>query len=119
MSITFWMLIIAVLAFFGNIAIALVGGTWIIGKTYAKLIKETDSKLDQIQIRFGESLSAIRNKMVDMEIWNRDHLVGKDTFYLVIGEIKDIFKRIEDKLDRRMDRLEGKIDERNENSNSS
>jgi hypothetical protein len=119
---------IAALTLVLSFCMALVTGVWVLGRNNTKLVimvtktvaeqrKEVDIRLEEIQKRFGENILAIRQKMNDMEIWGRDNFVAKQTFQLVIGEIKTLFTRIEDKLDRRMDRLEGKIDERNGDNN--
>lgn len=63
---------------------------------------ETET-MDVYRRDVGETAAAIRQKIHDVETWNRDTFVRKDDFDLVIG-------RIEKSLDKLGDRFEEKID---------
>lgn len=100
-----------------------ISGTWILGKSRTKLTEKIDEirlelerKIDQetdIAVHdFGETVSAIRQKMTDMELWNRDTFVTKATFNLVAAQNRDFWQRFEDKMDKRLDRIEEKLDDK-------
>lgn len=69
--------------------------------------------IDQSLRAVGESMSAIRTKMTDVELWGRDHYVDKNTFNLVITDLKRSWERFEEKLDKRLEGIEHKLDNRN------
>lgn len=61
----------------------------------------------------GEGLAAMRTKVGqtddrirEVELWSRDHLVSKETFTAVVAELRDGQKTIATQIDRRFDRLE-------------
>ena len=62
---------------------------------------------------FGETVAAIRQKMTDMELWNRDTFVTKSTFDVVMQQLRSDAERLEDKIDNRFDRLEAKLEREN------
>lgn len=109
-----------------SFVVSAISGTWILGKSRAKLTEKIDEvrlelerKIDQetdIAVHdFGETVSAIRAKINEMELWNRDTFVTKATFNLVAAQNRDFWQRFEDKLDRRLDRIELKLDKNEEN----
>lgn len=108
-----------------SFVVSAISGTWILGKSRAKLTEKIDEvrlelerKIDQetdIAVHdFGETVSAIRAKINEMELWNRDTFVTKATFNLVAAQNRDFWQRFEDKLDRRLDRIELKLDKNEE-----
>ena len=131
-----WLIIITGCGLLVNLLGAVIGGTWILSKTNEKLLnkinerislerKEIDFHLSQIQAEaengleetrkwFGENMAAIREKITQTELWNRDNFVNKNTFSVVMKDFKDFFTRFEDKLDLRFNRLESKIDDTND-----
>lgn len=48
----------------------------------------------------GEQGHAIRSKIHEMELWTRDNFVSNKTFENVLTNFRDVFNRIEGKLDR-------------------
>jgi hypothetical protein len=127
-----WLIIITGCGLLVNLVGAIVGGTWILSKNSEKLLnkineritlerKEIDFRLTQIEAEaengldetrkwFGENMAAIREKITQTELWNRDNFVNKNTFQVVMKDFKDFFTRFEDKLDLRFNRLESKLD---------
>ena len=127
---------IAIIISVGTLLLSLianvVGGTWILRGSNARLMESFDQKLDarrkelvreiaeierrsaigldETNRRSGELISAIREKVVQVELWVRDNCVSKDTFNLVIGEIKESWRRFEDKMDARFDKIESKLE---------
>jgi hypothetical protein len=108
-----------------------IAGTWVLGKSRDKvhakinavateinekidaktreLENKINSEADISSNRFGDSLSAMRQKLTDVELWNRDNFVSKQTFTLVIQETRSSWQRFEDKLDKRLDMIEAKL----------
>ena len=66
-------------------------------------------KSDVIIREFGETASAIRQKLHDIEVFSRDHFVSKDSFDSVVGRIERSFEkmtdRLEDKIEKAVERL--------------
>jgi aminoglycoside phosphotransferase family enzyme len=66
-------------------------------------------KSDVIIREFGETASAIRQKIHDIEVFSRDHFVSKDSFDSVVGRIERSFEkmtdRLEDKIEKAVERL--------------
>ena len=62
---------------------------------------ETDAAVN----KFGEAMSAIRQKISDMELWNRDNFVNQRTFEAIVSDLR----RLEDKIDRRFDAVDRKL----------
>ena len=98
-----------------------ISGTWILGKSRNKLTEKIDEarlelerkidhETDQAVHDFGETVSAIRAKINEMELWNRDNFVNKTTFNVVLTQLRSDSERLEDKIDARFDRLEAKLD---------
>lgn len=100
-----------------------ISGTWALAKTDRELTEKIDKakldierrldeETDSTVQRFGETVTAIRTKMTDMELWNRDNFVDKSTFGTFQANLADFFKRFEDKIDRRFDKIDAKLDDR-------
>jgi hypothetical protein len=62
---------------------------------------ETDGAVN----KFGEAMSAVRQKISDMELWNRDNFVNQRTFEAIVSDLR----RLEDKIDRRFDAVDRKL----------
>src|SRR5574337_13766 len=94
-----------------NLLAAAVGGTWAL----SRVVRQLSEKIDQAKLeldrridaeidgsvgKFGETVTAIRQKMTDMELWNRDNFVTKRTFEIIIAEMRETWRRCEDKIDK-------------------
>jgi hypothetical protein len=106
-------------------AVAVIGyairATWVVRTLEKEMREEFDAEIDNVQRdivklerlnvdrcetimrEFGETCSAIRQKLHDVEVYTRDTFVRKDSFELVVG-------RLEKSLEKMTDRLETKID---------
>ena len=78
-----------------------------------ELNQHIDAEDDRVVNQFGETVSAIRQKMTDMELWNRDNFVSQRAFDSIVTDIRDAWKRFEDKIDRRFDTLDRKLSKLN------
>lgn len=100
-----------------NILVATVGVTWGLGKvrdTVSEQVAEHrrgfEEELDTLRHETGETVHAIREKLREVELWTRDNLVGKETFNTVTDRISREFRDLGERLDKRLERMEGKID---------
>lgn len=59
---------------------------------------------------FGETAQALRQKITETELWNRDNFVSKQTFNSVITDMRRSLEQLGDRVDGRFDRLEDKLD---------
>jgi SMC interacting uncharacterized protein involved in chromosome segregation len=116
-------------AFVVNIVVLAIGGTWALarqGRGIEQAIyrsrQETDGEIDKLRYdlrtehddflrRFGDSLSAIRQKVNDVELWARDEFVRRDDFYRILDGINKSITALGDKIDARVDKLVSKIDQ--------
>jgi hypothetical protein len=107
----------AISALILNVVVAIVGLTWGLGKirdTVRDEIEEHreafDSEIASLRREFGETVQAIRQKVSDVEIWGRDNYVKKDSFGMVTDRISREVKDFADRIDKRLERMEVKID---------
>lgn len=81
---------------------------------YDKAVRDHMDDLDTMRHEFGETVAAVRTKIHDVEMWNRDTFVRKDSFEMVIGRLeKSIEKlgdKIEDRIDKMVERIQGRPD---------
>jgi hypothetical protein len=96
------------------IASVATGGWWFRGikaDLEKQIVKKVDDLRDRILRDTGEGLTALRQKAVDMEIWNRDNFVRKTEFQNAL----DAFTRSIDSLRTEMNgqyaRLNDKMDQ--------
>lgn len=114
---------IALISLAFNILVAAVGLTWGIGKIRDAVRDEIedhkekfDAEVDSLRQNTGEGLSAIRQKINDVELFVRDTFVRRDTFARFVDTIQTSLNAQFDKFSTRMDRMENKIDKLAERS---
>lgn len=79
-------------------------------KASAQVQKEANEGI-KIAIReFGETATAIRQKITEVELFMRDNYIKRDSFYHGISELANNVKNLGDSLDGRLIRMENKID---------
>lgn len=125
-NVGLWQIVVAVCVFIVGAISASIGGAWTargtleksrdaladkIDVTRRELEKKIDADAASAQKLFSDSLGAFREKMTDMELWNRDTFVRKDTFTLVMAEFKEGWRRFEDQVYKRFDKIDKKLDE--------
>lgn len=66
-------------------------------------------EIDDAVNQFGETVSAVRQKITEMELWNRDNFVNVRTFDSIVTDMRDAWRRLEDKIDRRFDMVDRKL----------
>lgn len=89
-----------------SVLVQVVGGAIWIGRLDGKIDKAVEGvkfelldKLDEESRNFGEAVTAIRNKIHEVELFSRDHFVSKSTFQQVLGELREDFRMILTKLE--------------------
>lgn len=78
-----------------------------------ELERRLEGSIDKSVIMFGDTAAALRAKITDVELWNRDNFVSKKTFQAVTDELKRSWERFEDNLNDRFKDLGDKIDQQN------
>ena len=69
------------------------------------LEKSDMERADSLRREFGETGSALRTKMHEMETWNRDVFVRKDSFESAINRLEKATENAVNKIDRRLDAM--------------
>jgi hypothetical protein len=77
-----------------------------IDKAKADIVNRTDT----LRREFGETASALRTKIHEIETWNRDTFVRKDSFEIVIGRIEKSMEKIGDRVDEKLDKIDSRIE---------
>jgi|SRR5579885_1687512 len=79
-------------------------------KAHEELEKRLTDKIEEATRRYGEALTALREKITQVELWNRDNFVSKGTFRTVVEDFKTMSEKSDNRIDLRLDRMERKID---------
>lgn len=93
----------------------LITTTWLAARKLSGLETDADKKIadvkDEVLRSIGETVAALRQKAVDMELWGRDNFVRRQEFQTAIDgfarsieslrvEINAGYQRLTDKMDR-------------------
>lgn len=73
--------------------------------------REVDDNIDVVEKRFGEIITAIRTKITDIEIWNRDNFARRDSMQVAFGRFETQITAIDEKLDERFRHFDAKLDQ--------
>jgi translation initiation factor 2 alpha subunit (eIF-2alpha) len=109
----------------GGIVVTIIGAmiraTWKAAKTETEIIAKIEK--DRIELReqltqehselmkqFGDSLSAVREKIRDNELWNRDNFVRRSDFQAVIESINRSVEALGTRMDAGLAKLDAKLD---------
>lgn len=63
------------------------------------------NRADTIRNEFGETAAALRQKIHEIETWNRDTFVRKESFDLVISRMETAMNKAMDKIESRIEAL--------------
>jgi Sec-independent protein translocase protein TatA len=98
--------------------VTIVTGTWRLSAAVLDLkiaIEKAKDEIEQRQDRqmreVGETVSAIRQKIHDVETWSRDTFVRRDSFQSMISEVRAALVELGIRLEKRLERMEEKIDD--------
>jgi hypothetical protein len=61
----------------------------------------------------GETIAAIREKIREVELFNRDTFLRRDELYKVTAQNSEALKSVGEKIEARLERMEAKIDAKN------
>lgn len=67
--------------------------------------KLEDEAMDIYRRQVGETNAAIRQKIHDVETWNRDTFVRKDSFETVVGRIEKSLEKLGDRFEEKMEKI--------------
>lgn len=122
-----------------TLVVALAGGIWafrnntdFLQKELAERMEQNDAQLDnkiydvrkdglavklevvgaveKLTQRYGDGLMALRQKVTDVELWNRDNFATKTELRSATEDFKMLWNQIDRKLDDRFNRLERRLD---------
>ena len=128
---TAWTVIVSGGAVLANLFIAGIGWVWSLGRSsksadvkIAQRAKAVTEELNDMERRlhadidnstrqFGDTVTAIRTKVTEIELWNRDNFVSKGTFKAVTDEMKRSWERFEDNLNDKLEAIDKKLDRNN------
>ena len=125
--------IVAVAALLINVLLSVKGGAWgladrlsameqrimaavvehkdSLDQTVEQMRQECDEKVDKAERRFGETINAMQNKIHEFEKWTRDTFVRRESFGEALNRFELGVTERDQRLDKRFDRLEAKLDE--------
>lgn len=66
--------------------------------------------VDHVRREFGQTVEAIRSKVHGFETWSRDEFMRKQSFNDAVSRIETGQAKRDEQLEKRLDRLEGKLD---------
>jgi septal ring factor EnvC (AmiA/AmiB activator) len=69
---------------------------------------------ETLRHEFGETGNALRTKIHEVETWNRDTFVRKDSFEMVIGRLEKSIDKLGDKIEERLDKMIERIKSKTE-----
>ena len=72
--------------------------------------RESSDRVDTLRREAGEMGAALRTKIHEVETWNRDTFVRKESFELVIGRIEKSFEKMTDKLEEKFEKMVERIE---------
>lgn len=72
--------------------------------------KEVEEKQSRASHDVGETIAAIREKIREVELFNRDTFLRRDEFYKVTAQNSEALKSVGEKIEARLERMEAKID---------
>jgi len=95
----------------------IITGVWAIGKVREDL-KDNDSEIVKamneeflvIRREFGETVTAMRAKMTEIEFYIRDHYVTRETFDTVLNRLLAEIRTLGERMETNKISLENKID---------
>lgn len=104
-----------------NVVRELFGGGWNLSSRLAametKLTREIKSSKDEVERRqdsqtrdFGETIAALKQHIVQIELYVRDTYVRRDSFLDVNRQTQETIRGAVEDLKSRLDRMEKKID---------
>jgi hypothetical protein len=116
---------VATLAF--GVIVHAVRATWALSRVEKELKEFFDAQIDNLQRdvskleragmeraeilrhEFGETGAALRTKIHEVETWNRDTFVRKESFDLIVARIEKSMEKLGDRFEEKIDKLVERI----------
>ena len=76
----------------------------------AKHMEENDQRFDALRREFGETASALRTKITEVELFSRDNFVRRDSLKEILSQYQDSLSQMIDDLKDWMARIEARMD---------
>jgi hypothetical protein len=96
--------------------VAIAGGiirlTLGVSSAKGELQKGIDQTEAELRTEYTEKIAALTLKVHEMETWNRDNFVRRDSFERVVGALEKSVEKIGEKIDAKFDALTKRIDEK-------
>ena len=109
--------IIAICSLAFNMVAAVIALTWGLGRVRNTVRDEIETNRDRFDAdienlgrNFGETASALREKMREVELFGRDTYMRRDSFYKTMDMLSADMKAQFSRLDQRLERMENKLD---------
>ncbi len=71
----------------------------------AKLERAGIERAEVVRHEMGETAAAIRQKVHDVETWNRDNFIRKENFELVVNRLEKSMEKLGDRFEEKLDKL--------------
>ena len=108
-------------AFAFNLIIFIGGGSWKAARMESSLQhgftqaltahrREIDDELDRVRREFGEGLTALRQKTVEIELYTRDTFVRRESFLEATKGMNEAVRTLSDRLDAKLEKLDAKLE---------
>lgn len=108
-----------------NVVVALVGMTWGLGrirdstqtaihKEIIQIREKIDLDVDAMGRNIAEGMTAIREKIREVELFGRDTYMRRDSFYKTMELLSNDIKTQFHQLHNRLERMENKLDAQQE-----
>jgi hypothetical protein len=121
MEVATWAVLIAAGMFGLHLVVQLVGGGWNLSSRLSqmetalrKAIEDSKSEVEARQDKsvkdFGETASALREKIREVELFCRDTFMRRDSFYEVNKANSEALNSLGSEIKARLERMEAKID---------
>ena len=76
----------------------------------AELSRDLKDDVDRSRHEFGETVNAMQQKIHEFETWARDEFVRKQSLEAMLARTEKAQEIRDERLERRLDRIEGKLD---------
>lgn len=114
-------LALVIIAFVVNLVVLAVTGTWKLSTAKLDILegiaeqlgtykRAIDDNLERTRRETGEGLIALRQKINEVELFNRDNFVRKETFNELLRALSSDVRGVRDTVESRLMRMEMKID---------
>lgn len=76
-----------------------------VSRDVVKIERAGMERAETLRHEFGETGAALRTKIHEVETWNRDTFVRRESFEMVIGRLEKSIEKLGDKIETRIERM--------------